>query len=191
MAFAAWVCRCLPGLSIFLLLLLGEWALQVLQAGLIGLYYPAFLIQRQTPVFAQILFCGYTLILHIISFAFTFRLSRAAWKARREIEKYHLQDDGGLSRVYSSDTTSSLVADDELEAGEPIMAILIPSYKEEQHVLEETLKVLSCHDLAKTGYDVSSAALSRHASLHKLSIRRFSWPWKNETPTAFPWPKAS
>jgi hypothetical protein len=52
MAVLDWVVRCLPGLSILLVLVIAECALQIVRTGLVGLNYPPGLIQSQNPVFA-------------------------------------------------------------------------------------------------------------------------------------------
>ena len=155
MASTSFILRCTPGLSVLLLLVLGECALHVIQTSVIGLYYPRFLTKRRDSTTTQVLFCTYSLFLHGLSFAFTLRVSRAAWKAVRAIQQSHRPsgDESHSIPILEKEDTGTTGHRTETH-GEPIMVILIPSYKEEQYVLEETLEVLGCHGLAKQSYDV-------------------------------------
>ena len=155
MGLASYLFRCTPGLSILILLLLSECALHIIETGLIGLYYPQLLTRRRYSTAAQVVFCTYSLFLHGLSFAFSLRLSRAAWKAFRAIQHHHHpagDDDHSIPMREKEDIVTP--GENNGAHGEPIMVMLIPSYKEEQYVLEETLEVLGCHGLAKTSFDV-------------------------------------
>ena len=165
MAILDWLVRCIPGLSILCLLIIAECALQVVQTGLTGLRYPPGLVTSRNPVLAQIIFCIYSLILHILAFLFPIRLCRSVWQASKAIDDVRNARPGsdGSGKVKLEDAPSfnnaSATAEQQDEAktsNEPIMAIMLPSYKEDIGVLEDTLNVLSSHPLAPRSYDVSS-----------------------------------
>lgn len=165
MAVLAWVVRCLPGLSILVVLVIAECALQIVQTGLVGLNYPPGLIQGHNPVFAQFLFVSYTLVLHTLAFLFPIRLCRSvsqASKAIEEVIRARLEanpagkekcEDEPLIRPTSRGVQQEEVP---LTPNETIHAIMVPSYKEDIGVLEDTLNVLASHGIASTSYDVGS-----------------------------------
>jgi hypothetical protein len=165
MAVLDWVVRCLPGLSILLVLVIAECALQIVQTGLVGLNYPPGLIQGHNPVFAQFLFITYTLILHVLAFLFPVRLCRSVSQASNAIEevvrarreanaagKEKCEDDP----VFPQPSPSLQQEEVRLTPNETIHAIMVPSYKEDIGVLEDTLNVLASHGMATKSYDVCS-----------------------------------
>ena len=156
MALGTWLARCLPGLSTLFLLTLCECALNILQTEYIKLSYPTFLARRSNPVFAQALFIIYSLFLHSLSFAFSLRLCGAIRQATRDIRNCHGRSrkneyNSGSGRGSSETTDANKTP---FQSPDVVMAILIPSYREEIHVLEETLQILASHELAKASYDV-------------------------------------
>ena len=152
-----WLSRCIPGVSTVLLLVLLECALQVLQTGLISFIYPAFLVKHR-PVVAQAVFIAYSLFLHILAFVFPLRLCYAAWTATAQIRQAH---DPSLAlnqiNIGEKRSVTSIADNQDTQTeydGRTIMAIILPSYKEDIATLVETLSVLGSHVLARSSYDV-------------------------------------
>jgi|SRR5271154_3122076 len=173
MSLLSWFCRCVPGLSILAVLALVEFALQILQTEYIGLSYPTFLVRHVTPVFAQTLFVAYSVFLHVLSLAFPLRLCRAVLRATNAIREAHSDNYEPLRSSLLRDGSDQDNEACEKVAVGIIMAILIPSYKEEIHILEDTLKVLASHELAQTSYDVRMASGERSHDASKLLTRHF------------------
>lgn len=69
-------------------------------------------------------------------------------------------------------------ADHENDPPKNIHAILIPNYKEEIDVLEETLSVLASHPLARSEYDVGST--SKLCDFKVTDLPRFTLLWRPE-----------
>ena len=161
-SWAAWAVRCLPGLSVLAILLLAECALQVVQTLTIGLTYPPGLLAGHQPVVAQALFIGYSLFLHILAFIFPIRLCRSVWQAWAAVEKVYGPSTRGVAAFKEKDEDIPGVQQAKSEAQSPhrmdhlrtVHTIMIPSYKEDIGVLEETLKILASHTLARSTYDV-------------------------------------
>lgn len=172
MALLDWVVRCLPGLSILGVLIVSETALQVVQTAVIGLSYPPGLIPSRNPVFAQTLFCAYSLLLHILAFLFPLRLCRAVWQATNAIKEARNARPGGScpgkvkleedALDFSQVSSSSQQQDKEATSNDTINAIMVPSYKEDIGVLEDTLNVLASHALAHQTYDVRTSSTQSH-----------------------------
>jgi hypothetical protein len=163
MAVLDWVVRCLPGLSILVVLIIAECALQIVQTGLVGLNYPPGLIHGHNPVFAQFLFITYTLTLHTLALLFPVRLCRSVSQASNAIEqvlrarreanlagKEKCEDDP----IFQQPSPSLQHEEVALTPNETIHAIMVPSYKEDIGVLEDTLNVLANHGMASKTYDV-------------------------------------
>lgn len=163
MAILDWFVRCLPGLSTLCLLVLAECALHVVQTAVIGLTHPPGLHISPSPVFAQFLFCSYSLLLHLLAILFPLRLCRAVWQATDAIQavrqicrdsglppKEKLEDAPGSP----SSLSTSPQQDEQDTPSETIQAIMVPSYKEDIGVLEDTLNVLASHPMAFRSYDV-------------------------------------
>jgi hypothetical protein len=64
---------------------------------------------------------------------------------------------------------SGYYADVELDIPKNIHTILIPNYKEDMHVLKDTLDVLACHPQARSQYDVSSFSFMFTGAAHCLT----------------------
>lgn len=160
----SWIIRCLPGLSIISLLILAECALEILQTLWFGANSPTKLITGQYPVVAQVLFVSWGLFLHLLATFFPLRLSWRVWKASAEILRantthrptktvFQKEDDddstkqNGFMRYYQLRDRAPLEPD-------VVHSIIIPSYKEDIQVLEDTLKVLASHQSARSHYDV-------------------------------------
>lgn len=193
MAVLDWIVRCIPGLSILCLLVVAECALQVVQTGLIGLRYPPGLIPSRNPVFAQIIFCTYSLILHVLAFLFPIRLCRSVWQASNAIGEVRNARPGSagsgkakLEDVPSFNYVSASAEEQDVKenSSETIMVIMVPSYKEDIGVLEDTLNVLASHPLASRSYDVSSTRgkVLLLNTTNPSPSSRSSLQWKQETP---------
>lgn len=161
MSFLNWIVRCVPGLSVLVLLILVECSLQIVQTEYISLRYPIDLVQKSNPVFAEFMFITYSALLHVFALVFPLRLCWSAWRAATLIETVHsARHNHGLPR--RKETQRDLVLGDYLDSKSDnleshkrtIQAIMIPSYQEDVAVLEDTLKVLASHKLASTSYDV-------------------------------------
>ena len=196
MGFCTWLLRCIPALSVLLLLVLVECALKVFETEyIIGLGYPTGLIRKPNPVFAQFLFIAYSAFLHVLALVFPFRLWHSISRATSQIEAVHRQ---GLDDVLSRKSATREDAQDVVAAGpdggmDTIHAIMLPSYKEDIGTLEDTLKVLAGHTLAMTCYDVRTRQ-NHERNIHSLmpmlqlvtatkTSRRCTLPWRQETPT--------
>lgn len=147
MSVVKWLMRCAPGFSFILLLIFLESVLGVVRSG--NLSRGHLLGQNGALILYGVYIC-YSLLLHLIAFAFPVRLCWAAWCAASRIHATCCQD-----AIKSTDTVDlcedgTSVRQDETTV---TMAIIIPSYKEDFCVLEDTLNVLASHRLAKTRYD--------------------------------------
>lgn len=161
-AFLTWLTRCLPGLSSILLIVLIECALRPLQTVWMQFEYPSFLLTTNNSVVAQLTFITYSLFLHVLALLFPLRLCLAARTATEEIQRAHSDTDSATATAPSDPsggeqewTRLDDVAGSDTH-GQIIMAIILPSYKEEIAVLEDTLRVLASHRLAQSSYDVSA-----------------------------------
>jgi hypothetical protein len=158
-----WAVRCLPGLSVLAILILSELALQIFQTAYIGLSYPTGLVTGHNPVSAQLLFVAYSVFIHVVALIFPFRLCRSVWQASTAVREIYGPGGKYAAPVKAkaedapAPQQSRSDAQGQYQVGhiDTVHAIMIPSYKEEISVLEETLKVLASHTLATTTYDVS------------------------------------
>lgn len=173
MAVLDWVVRCLPGLSILCVLIIAECALQIVQTTLVGLNYPPSLIQGHNPVIAQFLFISYSLILHLLAFFFPIRLCRSVYQASNAIEEvFQARREANTTGkekcedvpIFRQPSPSLQQEEVPPTPNETIHAIMVPSYKEDIGVLEDTLNVLASHGMASKSYDVSDTV--KH---HRLS----------------------
>ncbi|KIW96592.1 uncharacterized protein Z519_01983 [Cladophialophora bantiana CBS 173.52] len=162
-----WSLRCIPGLSVFGLLILLESALKIVETEWLSFFYPPFLKHIASPVVAQTIFISYSLFLHILALLFPLRLCASAYSAAREIKAAHRP-----SKLTPSDTLQcDVFRDDPRELhpqqdtakrlGTVTMAVVLPSYKEDIEILETSLRVLASHTLAKSSYDIFLAMEER------------------------------
>jgi hypothetical protein len=128
-----WLLRCIPGFSTLILLFLIEYSLQIGQNFYLALICPECSINP--PTIIPIIFCVYSILLHLIALLFPFRLIWAVKYASKSIWEEHLH------------RTKS-------DRGDCIHAIIVPCYKESYETINETLMVLANHQGAKS-YDVS------------------------------------
>lgn len=162
MAASQWIFRCLPGLSVILLLALVEWAFQIVETAAISIRHPADLIYRVNWAFPQFLFILYSTFLHFLAFIFPLRLCRSVWQATNQIKVTHNITPSDQLPIKEKNTCTLQDNDDPsgLRGGgapnQILNAIMIPSYKEDISVLEDTLKILASHFLAISTYDVGS-----------------------------------
>ena len=162
MGFLRWSLRCIPGLSTFLLLILLECALRIVQTEWLSFTFPAFLRHDPTPVIAQAIFITYSIVLHSLTLLFPLRLCTSAWAATQEIRVIHSHRTSAWREDCRHDISAADLSDIELEQdtsnvkGSVTMAIVLPSYKEDAGILETSLRVLASHSLAKSSYDVGT-----------------------------------
>jgi len=160
MSFLRWSLRCIPGLATFALIVLLECALKIVQTEWLSFFYPPFLKHSQAPVIAQGLFISYSIFLHILALLFPLRLCASAWAATEGIRARHgrsrIDHEGGLERDIPYDGTRDHDSqqDGAKRSERVIMAIVLPSYKEDIEILETSLRVLASHSMAKASYDV-------------------------------------
>lgn len=161
----SWLIRCLPGLSVIAVCILAECALEVLQTLYLGFRYPTGLLPGHNPVIAQSLFATYSVYLHVLALLFPLRLCWCVWRAATQIEESHaayskVRSLTKLDQEPDRQVQSSTCWDkDESSQGYGhgfVHAIVIPSYKEDIDVVEDTLKMLASHQLAPKHYDVSN-----------------------------------
>lgn len=155
MAIGRWFLRCLPGLSILVLLLLLESALGIGRSLYIHFFHKNPGRPLINPVVAQVLFSIYTLFLHLLATTFPLRLAYAASSATRGIRENHergMQPPADARRAAKN-------------------AIIIPAYKETLDTMRETLDVLACHQDAAVTYDVRQQH-RRQAELTEAGISR-------------------
>jgi hypothetical protein len=207
MAVLHWVVRCLPGLSILCVLIVAECALQIVQTTLVGLNYPPGLIQGHNPVIAQFLFISYSLILHLLAFFFPIRLCRSVRQASNAIEEvFQVHREANIAGkekcedvpIFRQPSPSLQQEEVPFMPNEAIHAIMVPSYKEDIRVLEDTLNVLASHGMASKSYDVSDTIKHHRPSpivelalLILIVVDRSSSPWKQETRTLLQSPRHS
>ncbi|KAI1621473.1 hypothetical protein EDD37DRAFT_652837 [Exophiala viscosa] len=167
MSFLRWSLRCIPGLATFALIVLLECALKIVQTEWLSFFYPPFLKHSQAPVVAQGLFISYSIFLHILALLFPLRLCASAWAATEGIRARHgrsrIKNDGSLERDIPRDgtTNNDTHQDGAKHTGRVIMAIVLPSYKEDIEILETSLRVLASHSMAKASYDIFLAMEER------------------------------
>ncbi|KAF3921911.1 hypothetical protein ABW20_dc0101298 [Dactylellina cionopaga] len=177
-----WIVRCLPGLSLIGLFVLAECALEILQSLWLGASSPTKLITGNSPVIAQVLFASWGLCLHMLAALFPIRLAWRVWKAAGEIlrantthrpTKSVFQQDDSDDEVLEQ---NGLMKDYQLKARAPlepdvIHSIIVPSYKEDIQVLEDTLKVLASHQSARSHYDVCLAMEERDPNAKTVATK--------------------
>lgn len=149
MEIGLWLQRCTPGVSslvvIFLLSVsiarsvIGEAQETTNDTGL----------GRQQLTFSEGFFIFYTICLHVILSALPLRMFRGAMLATREIQgalkaSQQESDQPGVPESRSHQSSPSGV----------IHVSIIPSYKESIETLQDTLRLLASHRLARSSYDV-------------------------------------
>ena len=158
-----WLIRCLPGLSVIAVCILAECALEVLRTLYLGFRYPTGLLPGRNPVIAQSLFTTYSVYIHLLALLFPVRLCWCVWRAATQIKESH----AAYSKVRSH-TKLDQELDEPVQPSRSwdkdesppdhdydfIHAIMIPSYKEDIDVVEDTLKMLASHQMAPRHYDV-------------------------------------
>ncbi|KIW30612.1 uncharacterized protein PV07_06345 [Cladophialophora immunda] len=167
MGILKWSLRCIPGLSVFGLLILLESALKIVETEWLSFFYPPFLKHIASPVVAQTIFISYSVFLHVLALLFPLRLCVSAYSATREIHATHrrskltrgdtVQCDGFRDEPHGFGTQQ----DTAKRSGAVTMAVVLPSYKEDIEILETSLRVLASHTLARSSYDVFLAMEER------------------------------
>ncbi|KAG8158203.1 hypothetical protein KVR01_011964 [Diaporthe batatas] len=130
-------------------------------------------LQRCTPgvsslmvifllTFSESFFILYTLFVHLVIFAMPLRIFRGARLATQQIRAtlQASQQETGRDEDPPSHQPSS---------ADLIHVTIIPSYKESIQTLQDTLRILASHPLAKTTYDIFLAMEERDPSAVKVS----------------------
>jgi hypothetical protein len=146
--FYQWTTRCVPAFSICLVFVLLAFAFIVAPYGKTGNGGHA-----GDATISQLILSVYTVLLHILSIVFPIRV---CWSLRDVVKR--------MSASAAADDSSTpllkkkMVAADgrEPETPSPLFAIILPAYKEEVSTLEETLRILASHSLARQSYHVST-----------------------------------
>ncbi|KAF3156390.1 hypothetical protein EYR41_001197 [Orbilia oligospora] len=181
MPLPSWIIRCLPGLSVISLLILAEFALGIIQTLWFGTS-PTKFIAGQYLVVAQVIFVSWGLFLHLLATFFPLRLSWRVWKASGEIlrantthrptktvfqkeeEDEDSTEQNGFMKYHQLRARAPLEPD-------VVHSIIIPSYKEDIQVLEDTLKVLASHQSARSHYDVCLAMEERDPNAKTVATK--------------------
>ena len=158
-----WALRCLPGLSLLTLFILTECALGIIQT-IAGHLHSTDLLVFHAPLLAQVIFVAYSLFLHVLAFFFPLRLCYSSWQAAKAIRSVcgHGPRDTALFKLKTEESPCIQPEESDTEQQEQhygleiVHAIMIPAYREDVGLLEDTLKVLASHTLASRAYDVCS-----------------------------------
>lgn len=161
MAFFQWLSRCAPGLSLIILIVFIECTLGLVESTWISLFYSRLSLSHVGGYLMRAGFILYSFILHFVTLVFPVRLCWATWEAGSRIREQHREevDDDAKSISEKSDEgykSDEMIYVEEIgaEQVQVIMAIIVPCYKEDISILEDTLGVLGSHILAKDSYDV-------------------------------------
>lgn len=172
MGIGLWLQRCTPGVSsLVIIFLLGVSNLR-LSAGDAQEMTDGTGPGRHRLTFSEGFFIFYTIFLHIVLSAIPVRIFRGARLATQQIQEV-LE----VSRQESDQPENPQSSPSEL-----IHVSIIPSYEESIETLQDTLRVLASHRLAKSTYDVGSCPMIRTSPSSLLTRHRFSLPWKKEIP---------
>lgn len=125
MAVGPWLQRCTPGVS-----------------SLMVIFFLAF---------SESLFIFYTLFVHLVIFAMPLRIFRGARLATQQIRAGLEASQQDTERHQDQPNNSHQPSP---SPSEMIHVTIIPSYKESIETLQDTLRILASHRLAKTTYDV-------------------------------------
>lgn len=99
--------------------------------------------------FSENFFIFYTIFLHVVISAIPLRIFRGARLATQQIRAVLEVSQKESDRSESAQDSSHRSSPSEL-----IHVSIIPSYKESIETLQDTLKILASHRLAKSTYDV-------------------------------------
>lgn len=143
--FYAWATRCIPALSICLVLALSFFGFVVSPFGKIENGDHA-----GEATVSQLVLTGYILFLHVLSVVYPLR----ACCSVRDVTK-RMKETATLSPSSQSEPVPAVNNEKgEMQSAWPIFAIILPAYKEEVSTLEETLRVLASHPRAHQSYHV-------------------------------------
>ena len=160
MSVLKWLLRCTPGLSVFGLLILLELALKIVESEWLSFFYRPADRDVASPIASQTVFILYSIFLHLLALLFPLRLCASAYAATCAIKATHGKSKTLANRLpHFKDPGDKSVdigyqSDAVKNAALVTMAIVVPSYKEEVHILESSLRVLASHELARSSYDV-------------------------------------
>lgn len=149
MEIGLWLQRCTPGVSsLVVIILLGVSNTRILSRDaqdMIDDTGPG----RQSLTFSESFFIFYTIFLHLVISAMPLRIIRGARLATQQ-----MQAALKVSQKESDEPENSQIRSYHSSPPELIHVSIIPSYKESIETLQDTLRILASHRLAKTTYDV-------------------------------------
>lgn len=153
MGIGLWLQRCTPGVSSLVIIFLLGVSNTKLFAGDTQEMADGTGLERQRLTFSEGFFIFYTISLHIVLSAIPLRIFRGARLATQQIQaalevsrQESDQPEKPQGRAYQSSPS------------ELIHVSIIPSYKESIETLQDTLRILASHRLAKSTYDVRRCA---------------------------------
>lgn len=155
MGIGLWLQRCTPGVSSLAIIFLLGVSNTRFSAGDAQEIDDGTGLERQRPTFSEGFFISYTIFLHIVLSAIPLRIFRGARLATRQIQ----------ATLEASQQESDLPENlqgrgHQSSPSELIHVSIIPSYKESIDTLQDTLRILASHRLAKSTYDVRLSARS-------------------------------
>lgn len=153
MAIGLWLQRCTPGVSSLVIIFLLGVSNTSLSAGDVEKMTNDPGLGGQRPTFSECFFIFYTIFLHIVLSAIPLRIFRGARLATRQ-----MQAALEVSQQESDQTETSQGRGYQSSPSELVHVSIIPSYKESIETLQDTLRILASHRLAKSTYDVRICA---------------------------------
>lgn len=153
MGIGLWLQRCTPGVSSLVIIFLLGVSNMRFSAGDAQEMNDGTSLERQRPTFSEGFFIFYTMLLHVVLSAIPLRIFRGARLATQQIQAA-LE----VSRQESDQTENPQSRGYQSSPSELIHVSIIPSYKESIETLQDTLKILASHRLAKSTYDVRRCA---------------------------------
>lgn len=149
MGIGLWLQRCTPGVSsLVIILLLGISFISSITGHAQEVTHDTGL-GRQRLTFSEGFFIFYTIFLHVIISAIPLRIFRGARLATQQIQAV-LE----ASQQESDQPEYPQGHGHQSSPSEIIHVSIIPSYKESIETLQDTLRILTSHRLAKSTYDV-------------------------------------
>lgn len=148
MGIGLWLQRCTPGVSSLVIIFLLGVSNTKFPVGDAQEMTDGTSLRRQRLTFSEGFFIFYTIFLHIVLSAIPLRIFRGARLATQQIQAA-LE----VSRQESDQPGNPQGRGHQSSPTQLIHVSIIPSYKESIDTLQDTLKILASHRLAKSTYD--------------------------------------
>lgn len=161
MGIGLWLQRCTPGVSTLVIIFLLGVSNTRLFAGDTKQTVDDMGRGTQRPTFSEGFFIIYTIFLHAVISALPLRTFRGARLATQEIQAALRASQQESDQPENPQCGSHLPSPPEL-----IHVSIIPSYKESIETLQDTLRILASHRLAKSTYDVRRYAHAPYKALY-------------------------